>query len=169
MGGSPDGVSALFANDDHMPRSLVRAAVLGLLIALPVATWWHVGPLDFSDQSSRTANVLFRPPSMSDTRETALGRSATALVVVSAMILVVAVGRGTVDPRGRRVLTPLVLLGCFGGAYWRVLSATTPGWDIGTTLLGIFFGVPFGFIVVVGLIVWACLSWGSLRATARSR
>jgi hypothetical protein len=67
------------------------------------------------------------------------------------------------------VLIPLVLLGCFCGAYWRVLSATTPGWDIGTTLLGIFVGVPFGLIVVVGLVVWACLSWSSLRSTARAR
>lgn len=167
MGATRDGVTAQFANNDHMPRSLVRAAVLGLLIASPLASWWHVGPLDFGDQSGVTANVLFHPPSMSDAMEAALGRTATAVMALSVVVLVAGVGRGVVDPRGWRVLIPLVLLSGFCGAYWRVLTATTAGYDVGSTLLGIFVAVPLGLIVVLGLVVWTCLAWDSLWSTAR--
>lgn len=162
VGATPDGIAAEFANDDHMPRSLVRAAALGLLFASPLVSWWHVGPLDFGGQSEVTANVLFHPPSMSEAMEAGLGRTATAVMAVSAMLLVVGAGRGVVDPRGWRVLIPLVLLGGFCGAYWRVLTATTAGYDLGGTLSGIVVAVPFGLIVVLGLVVWACLGWDSL-------
>jgi hypothetical protein len=150
-----------------MPRYLIRAAVVGLLIATPVATWWHIGQLNAAQSSTVTANVLFRPPALSEATEMVLGRIASALVAASSAALIVAAARGVVDRRGWRVLTPLLLLGVFCGAYWRLLTATTPGWDIGSTLLGIFVAVPVGAAIVLGLVIWACLATQSLRSTHR--
>jgi hypothetical protein len=167
VGDAPDGVAAGRAEDGHVPRSLVRCAVLGLLIATPVAVWWHVGQLSMLEGSNITANVLFRPPSVSEATETALGRTATALVAASAAALVIAERRGLFDRRWWRVLVPLLLLGAFIGAFWRVVTATTPGWDIGSTLLGIFVAVPAGAIVMTVLAIWACLGWASLQTARR--
>jgi hypothetical protein len=150
-----------------MPRYLIRAAVVGLLIATPVATWWHIGQLNAAQGSTVTANVLFRPSALSEATEMVLGRIASALVAASSAALIVAAARGVVDRRGWRVLTPLLLLGVFCGAYWRLLTATTPGWDIGSTLLGIFVAGPVGAAIVLGLVIWACLATQSLRSTHR--
>jgi hypothetical protein len=43
----------------------------------------------------------------------------------------------------------------FCGVAWRVATANTPGWDIGSTLIGLLVGVPFAVIVITGLLVWA--------------
>jgi hypothetical protein len=159
-------VVAVVAENHRMPRHLIRAAVMGLLIATPVATWWHIGQLNAAQGSTVTANVLFRPPALSEATEAMLGRIASALVAASAA-LIIAAGRGVVDRRGWRVLTPLLLLGLFCGAYWRILTATTPGWDIGSTLLGMFVAVPVGAAIFLGLVIWACLATQSLRSTHR--
>jgi hypothetical protein len=152
-----------------MPRWLIRCAVLGLLVATPVAVWWHVGQLRVAEGSDITANVLFRPPSISEATETALGRMATALVTGSVTALVVADRRGLFDRRWWRVLVPLLLLGAFIGAFWRVVTATTPGWDIGSTLLGIFVAVPAGAAIIIVLAIWACIGWDSLRSGRQVR
>jgi hypothetical protein len=148
-----------------MPRWFARTAVIALLIATPVATWWHVGPLGAEDDPAATANVLFRPLPASEATESVLGRTATALVAATAAVLLVAAGRGVIDRRGWKVLTPLVLLGAFSGAYWRVLTAATPSYDIGSTLLGIFVALPLGIIVILVLVIWASVARDSLRST----
>jgi hypothetical protein len=35
---------------------------------------------------------------------------------------------------------------------------TTPGWNIGATLMGIFVGIPFAYLVVEFLLIWAVLA-----------
>lgn len=148
-----------------MPRWFARAAVIGLLIATPVATWWHLGPLGAEDDPGATANVLFRPLPVGETTESILGRAATAFVAATAAVLLAAAGSGVIDRRGWKVLTPVVLLGAFCGAYWRVLTAATPGYDIGSTLLGIFVALPLGIVVILVLVIWACVVRESLRST----
>jgi hypothetical protein len=147
-------------DDACMPRLVVGLAVVGLLVATPLATWWNVGPLDFTHrQGGNTTVVLIHPPDVSEGTEATLGRTATGLVVVSWTALGVATACGLFDRSRWLMLTPLVLLGAFCGAGWRVLTATTEAWDLGITLAAIFVGIPFGIFVVVVLVVWAIVAY----------
>jgi hypothetical protein len=142
----------------RMPHLVVSVAVIALLLATPVATWFHVGPLGTAERSGSTANVLWRAESVDEVLETACGRVATATVPVAITVLLVAAGLGSVDPGGVWVLLPLVLLGAFCGAYGRVLTMTTPGCDIGSTLLGILIGLPVAYLVIESLMIWAVVA-----------
>jgi hypothetical protein len=150
-----------------MPRYLIRAAVIGLLIATPVATWWHIGPLGAAEGSTITAAVRFRPPALSEATKTTLGRLASALMAASTVALTVAARRGVVDRRGWQALTPLLLLGVSCGAYWRLVTARIQGWDIASGLLLILVVVPVGAAIILGLFIWACIATQSLRSNHR--
>jgi hypothetical protein len=160
-------VVAVVVENHRMPRYLIRGAVIGLLIATPVATWWHIGPLGAAEGSNITAAVRFRPPGLSEATETTLGRLASALVAASTAALIIAARRGVVDRRGWRALTPLLLLGVSGGAYWRLVTARIRGWDIAGGLLLTFVVVPVGGAIILGLFIWACFATQSLRSNHR--
>ena len=106
-------MGAVVAENHRVPRCLIRAAVIGLLIATPVATWWHIGPLGAAEGSTITAAVRFRPPALSEATKTTLGRLASALVAASTVALTVAARRGVVDRRGWQNLDAAAAPRCF--------------------------------------------------------
>jgi formate hydrogenlyase subunit 3/multisubunit Na+/H+ antiporter MnhD subunit len=105
------------------PESLAKWAIVpaavGLVMAIPIATWWLVG-----DQSTVPASAdpdyAFRPLDIGLGAERAAGIGSTVLAVVTLLALVWAARRHHLDTRWWRVLVPLLAAGFIvapGGGY----------------------------------------------------
>jgi hypothetical protein len=135
------------------PESLAKWAIVpaavGLVMAIPIATWWLVG-----DQSTVPASAdpdyAFQPLDIGLGAEHAAGIGSTVLAVVTLMTLVWAARRHHLDIRWWSVLVPLLAAGSIVGSGWRVLTAGVIGANIGAGLV-IIFGGP----VVAALLIWA--------------
>jgi hypothetical protein len=137
---------------------LLPAAVT-LTLAMPVATWWLVGPLNTAP-ARVGLDYAFRPFPISPTVARAAGIAAVILAVISLIVLVWATARHQLDARWWGVLTPLPVAGFIAGAGWRVMTAGVLGTNIGAG-----FVVMLGGPVVLLLLAWALgyslyLAWG---------
>lgn len=100
------------------------AAALGLVLAVPVATWWLVGDLSTVPVSAGR-DYAFRPWPIGPAVARAAG--AGSLVVGAVVVLGWAAVRRVVDIRWWAVLVSLAVAGFIAGAGWRVLTAGSSG------------------------------------------
>ena len=130
-------------------RRVAAAAAAGLVLAVPVLTWWLVGPL-----ASALARVgldyAFRPWPVSPAAARGAGVASEVLAAVSLAVLVWATARRLFDARWWAVLVPLAAAGFIAGAGWRVMTAGVIGTNIGAG-----FVILLGGPVVLILVAWA--------------
>lgn len=126
------------------------AAALGLVLAMPVATWWLVG--DVSRVPVADRSHAFRPWPIDFTVARAAGAGSLAVGTVAVVVLGWATARWVLDIRWWAVLGPLVAVGFIAGAGWRLMTAGVYGANISAGLV-VFFGGP----IVLVLLVWPCL------------
>lgn len=142
-----------------MRRAHAVAGVV-LVTATPVATWWVVGDQS-EDVDPANADYVLTPPSVSGSVELALGAGACVLVVTATVALAVASMRGRLGRRWWGFLAPLVVIGMFVGASYRVMTAAVIGANIGA-----------GMVILVGpplILVALAVSAHSWRALTRAR
>jgi len=144
----PDASSA--GGPDRVPaRWAVAAAAFGLLLAVPVATWWLVGDLS-TVPISEGRDYAFQPWSVDASVARAAGAGSLVVGAAAVMVLGWAMVRRVLDIRWWAVLVPLVAAGFIAGAGWRVLTAGVAGANIGAG-----FVVLLGGPMVLVLVVWA--------------
>jgi len=137
------------ANSPESVAGWAIAAALGLVMAVPVVTWWIVG--DQSDvPAGAEPDYTFEPFHVGLGIERAVGIGSTVLAVVALLVLAWATYRHHLDPRWWGVLFPLMAAGFIVGSGWRVMTAGGIGANIGAGLV-----VIFGGPVVAALLVWA--------------
>jgi hypothetical protein len=138
------------------PARWPAVAMVALIVAVPVATWWAVGDLstDLPDP-----DYQIRPVAIGDTTEQVAGVSAAVLAVAAVVALIHAGRAGRFDRRWWPVLVELMLAGTLCGAGWRVLTAGVIGANIGAGLV-LWVGAP----IVAALVGLAVFDWLSVRA-----
>lgn len=129
-----------------------RAAAVGLLLAVPVVSWWLVG--DLSDDVA-DPDHLVPPFDLSPGAEQAVGITAAAVALGCAFVVGWAWWHRRLGRRWRPTLVLLVIAGAAFGVGWRVLTAGAAGAnrDAGLVLL---IGLPaivafIGVAIVVGV------------------
>jgi hypothetical protein len=138
------------------PARWPAVAMVALMVAVPVATWWAVGDLstDLPDPDYR-----IRPFAIGHRTEQVAGVSAAVLAVAAVVALIHAGRAGRFDRRWWPVLVELMLAGTLCGAGWRVLTAGVIGANIGAGLV-LWVGAP----IVAALVGLAVFDWLSVRA-----
>lgn len=132
-----------------LARWVVVAAALGLVLTVPVATWWLAGDLSTVPVSAGR-DYAFRPWPIGPAVARAAGAGSLAAGIVTVAVLAWATARRVLDIRWWAVLLPLAAAGFIAGAGWRVMTAGVIGTNIGAGFV-VFFGGP----VVLVLLVWA--------------
>lgn len=120
------------------PARWPAVAMVALIVAVPVATWWAVGDLstDLPDP-----DYQIRPFDIGHTTEQVAGVSAAVLAAAAVVALIHAGRAGRFDRRWWPVLVELMLAGALCGAGWRVLTAGVIGANIGAGLV-LWVGAP---------------------------
>jgi hypothetical protein len=119
------------------PARWTAVAGVALILAIPVATWWLVGPQAYD----------LRPPKPATTIERVGGILAVVVVVASAVALVAAARTGRMDLRWWPTVVALSLAGVLGGAGVRYWKAAPEG-NIGAAG-ALYIIVPLGLALVV--------------------
>jgi hypothetical protein len=130
-------------------RWAAAAAALGLVLAVPVATWWLVGDLSTVPVSAGR-DYAFQPWPIGPVVARAAGAGSLVMGAVAVVVLGWAAVRRVVDIRWWAVLGPLAVAGFIAGAGWRVMTAGVIGANIGAA-----FVVLLGGPIVLVLVVWA--------------
>ena len=144
----PDPGSA--GGPERIPaRWAAAAAALGLVLAVPVATWWLVGDLSTVPVSAGR-DYAFRPWPIGPVAARAAGAGSLVVGAVAVVVLGWAAARPVVDIRWWAVLVPLAVAGFIAGAGWRVLTAGVIGANIGAAFVAVLAGP-----IVLVLVVWA--------------
>lgn len=138
------------------PARWPAVAMVALIVAGPVATWWAVGDLstDLPDP-----DYQIRPVAIGHTTEQVAGVTAAVLAVAAVVALIHAGRAGRFDRRWWPVLVELMVAGTLCGAGWRVLTAGVIGANIGAGLV-LWVGAP----IVAALVGLAVFDWLSVRA-----
>jgi hypothetical protein len=138
------------------PARWPAVAMVALIVAVPVATWWAVGDLstDLPDP-----DYQIRPVAIGHTTEQVAGVTAAVLAVAAVVTLIHAGRAGRFDRRWWPVLVELMVAGTLCGAGWRVLTAGVIGANIGAGLV-LWVGAP----IVAALVGLAVFDWLSVRA-----
>lgn len=131
-----------------LARWAVLAAALGLVLAVPVATWWLVGDLS-TVQVSAGRDYAFRPWPIGPTVARAAGTGSLVVGSVTVAVLGWATLRRVLDIRWWAVLLPLGAAGFIAGAGWRVMTAGGIGANIGAGMV-VLFGGPAVLVLLVG-------------------
>jgi hypothetical protein len=134
-------------------RRAAVAAALGLVLAVPVATWWLVGDLSTVPVSAGR-DYAFRPWPIGPAVARAAGAGSLVLGAVAVVVLGWAAVRRVVDIRWWAVLLPLAVAGFIAGASWRVLTAGVIGANIGAAFV-VFLGGPVVLVLVVWVLAFA--------------
>jgi hypothetical protein len=142
-------------------RWVLVTAAAGLVLAVPVMTWWLVGPLNTAP-ARVGLDYAFRPWPISPGAADAAGIASAALAALSLPILVWATLRRLLDSRWWAVLIPLLAAGFIAAAGWRVMTAGVLGSNIGAGFVEM-----LGGPVVLALVAWAAIY--SVHLVRRSR
>lgn len=132
-----------------------RWAAVGLVLAVPVVSWWAIGDLSFRPDFPDSLDYMYREPYLAPGLELAIGLSAVAVALMCLTVLVRATRAGLMD---RRYWLPLyvgAVTGVFAAVIERSVTAGVVGANIGGSLL-FFVGIPMDAIVVLvalGLVV----------------
>jgi hypothetical protein len=138
------------------PAGSLVAAAAGLVLSLPLATWWVVG--DLSPQVAGTLSYDLGPYSMAPGLELALGLFAVTVTVLCLAILIRATARQRFAPIWWAVLAPALLAGVILAVAWRAATAGFVGAPIGGGVLALIAGgglaaVLAAVTLVVGVII----------------
>jgi hypothetical protein len=148
MAALPDPGSA--GGPERIPaRWAAAAAALGLVLAVPVATWWLVGDLSTVPVSAGR-DYAFQPWPIGPVVARAAGAGSLVVGAVAVVVLGWAAVRRVVDIRWWAVLIPLAVAGFIAGAGWRVMTAGVIGANIGAAFVVLLEGP-----LVLVLVVWA--------------
>jgi hypothetical protein len=148
MAALPDPGSA--GGPERIPaRWAAAAAALGLVLAVPVATWWLVGDLSTVPVSAGR-DYAFQPWPIGSVVARAAGAGSLVVGAVAVVVLGWAAVRRVVDIRWWAVLVPLAVAGFIAGAGWRVMTAGVIGANIGAAFVVLLEGP-----LVLVLVVWA--------------
>lgn len=130
-------------------RWAAAAAALGLVLAVPVATWWLVGDLSTVPVSAGR-DYAFQPWPIGPVVARAAGTGSLVVGAVAVVVLGWAAARRVMDIRWWAVLVPLAVAGFMAGEGWRVMTAGVIGANIRAASV-VFLGGP----IVLVLVVWA--------------
>lgn len=139
-----------------------------LVLAVPVATWWLVGPNPGDEIGSDPTlrpddyDYLFHPPAIDATVERAGGRAAVVMVLLAVALLVTEARHGRIDRRWWPPIVAMTLVGAIIGFAARVMTAAVVGANIGGGFM-LLFGPPVVLALVIGSIV---CSIQTLRTTS---
>lgn len=132
-------------SDKPAGRRLARwagVAAVALIVALPAATWWLIGPLPYED------TLPVPPRTMA---EQVVGIPAAVVVVGSAVALAAAVLTGRTDPLWWPTVTLMSVAGVLGGLGVRAAEIAPEG-NIGAGAV-VLFAVPTVVLLVLGAVV----------------
>ena len=134
-----------------MGGSLLAGAA-GLVVAVPIMTWWAVG--DLSPQVAGTLTYDLGPYTMDPVLERALGLSALAVTLLCLAILVRATARHRLAAMWWAALTPAVLAGVAAALAWRAATAGFVGATIGGGIFALIGGGCLaGLLLAAGALV----------------
>lgn len=124
-----------------------RLASVVLIVAVPMATWWLVGPNPGNEIGSDPTlrpddyDYLFHPPTIDAGVERFGGIAAVVAVVVSVGALVLAARRRRIDRRWWAPIVAASIVGVIVGLAERVMTAAVVGANIGGGFF-LLFGTP---------------------------
>ncbi len=136
---------------------------LGLVLAIPVATWWLVGDLS-TVPATADPQYAIRPWPIDPDIARAMGVGSLVLAAAVIAGLGWASWQGLLDGLWWSVLIPLAMAGGISGGGWRVMTAGVDGANIGAGLLFL-----FGGPVIVSLLIWALVRSVVLLVRERHR
>lgn len=115
---------------------LATAAVATLAFSVPIATWWIVGPLAEPVPSTSAGgpppyDYIVRPPDVPSTVELLAGMTCLVFAVLSLLVVVLGVRRGTIGWGWVGATACVVVSGVVIGGTGRVVTAGTHGANIG--------------------------------------
>jgi hypothetical protein len=126
------------------PRWALVAAVAGLLVGVPVTTWWVVG--DWSPRVAATLTYDLGPYAIAPGLERALGLLALTVTLLCLAILIPATAQRRLPAIWWAALAPAILAGVVLALAWRAATAGFVGAPIGGGALALAAG---GFLAVV--------------------
>ena len=148
-----------------------RLASAVLIVTVPLATWWLVGPNPANEISSDVVlrpddyDYLFHPPAIDADVERVIGIVAVVGMVVALGALAWAVRRRQIDRRWRGPILTVCSVGIIVGVGERVITAAVIGANIGGGIV-LLFGPPTVLFLLAVSIMW---SIRILRTTRVSR
>lgn len=148
-----------------------RVAAVVVIVTIPVATWWLVGPNPGNEIGSDPElrpddyDYLFHPPAIDADVERFVGIAAVVGVVVSLGALVFAARRRQIDRRWRGPILIVCAVAVIVGVAERVMTAAVVGANIGGGFF-LLFGTPTVLFLLAASIIW---SIRILRTTTVSR
>lgn len=146
------------------PLGGLVAAVAGLLVGVPVTTWWAVG--DRSPHVAATLTYDLGPYTMAPGLERALGLLALTVTVLCLAILIPATARRRLPAIWWAALAPAIVAGVILALAWRAATAGFVGATIGGGALALTVG---GFLAVVlaaiAVVVAVIIARGSVTAS----
>jgi|GEM_PF-3679145 len=134
--------------------SLVGAAT-GLVVSVPLATWWVVG--DLSPQVAGTLSYDLGPYNVAPGLELALGLFAVTVTVLCLAILIRATARHRLEPIWWAVLAPALLAGVVLAVAWRAATAGFVGAPIGGGVPALVAGGGLAAVLVAVTLVVAVI------------
>lgn len=157
----PRGAAPPVGPERAWTRWALALTALGLVLAMPVATWWLIG--DLSTVSPRASpDYAFRPWRIGPAVVRTAGIGSLVVGAATMVVLLRATFRHMLDALWWAVLVPVLCAGLVAGAGRRVMTAAVIGANIGAGFV-IIFGGPLVFV----LMAWA-LAY-SLYLLARAR
>jgi uncharacterized membrane protein YfcA len=116
-----------------------KLAVAAMSVSMPIAVWCWVGPLDEAVRLPPTVDpnydYLIRPTTLGPSAERAVGLTSTLILVASAVVVLSALRRRSLDRHWVPVAVWAGISGAALGGAARVVTAGTQGANIGGALL----------------------------------
>jgi hypothetical protein len=140
------------ARASSRPRGGSLWAVLGLIPAVAVATWWAIGDLSFHAPNDPVLSQEWSQPRVAPAVQTGLGITGSLLVVICLATLVRT--RRTFDGLWWAVVGGVAVVGVLAGLVERVATAGLVASNIGGDL-AVLVGLPVLGLVAVGLVALA--------------
>lgn len=131
----------------------LKAAAAGLLVSVPVTTWWAVGNL--SPRVNARLTYDLGPYSMDPTVERVLGLSALAVTLLCATVLTRSTMRHRLAAIWWAPLTLAVLAGVVAAVAWRAATAGFVGATIGGGVFALMVGACLAGLLVTAAAVLA--------------
>jgi len=143
-----------------MSRRTVIWAWTGLVLLMPVVTWWLVG--DVSEDPVRFTDYMLRPFDLTTAQQSTAGWAGLALMVLAMMALSWGTRQGSTRRSDLGVVAPLLLAGVYVGFTHRVMTAGVVGANIGGSILFL-----TGLLLVPALSFCSFCIWLVVRSRRR--
>ncbi len=137
-----------------------RLGALGLIVAVPVLTWWLIGANPGSEYGSDPTlrpddyDFMFHQPPIDPSVEQTVGITALVIVVAAVVALLVAARAGRLDRRWWGPIIAMSVAGVVVAVAERVMTAAVVGANIGGGFM-LLFGTPFVLVLMGGSVLRA--------------